>query len=339
LKLGWLNKVNLKPQRKVVVLMYHRIADVTIDPWQLAVSPANFEQHLQVLKKEFTIIPCSQLISCLQTKSDFPKRGVCLTFDDGYRDNYEFAKPLLEKYECPATFFIPNNYIGQKQYIGTDELIPILLSTPQLPTIFSLSINQEVLNFDLGTDSFLTDVQKEKQKVWLGLNAPPNKRCELYLILRERLKALSFRNLRTVLDEIRLWAGITKITQISESYPMTRQQLKDLANYPLFEIGLHTVTHPFLSFHTKEVQLKEIAENKIWLQNLNNTYRNILAYPYGDFNEDTIAVVSSLKLDAAFTTNAKSINLDSNPYSLGRFQVNNWDGKTLKHNLLDWLKK
>jgi peptidoglycan/xylan/chitin deacetylase (PgdA/CDA1 family) len=319
--------------------MYHRIAETSIDPWQVTVSPANFEQHLQVLKKKFNIIPTSRLVSQLQAKSNFSGKSICLTFDDGYSDNFLYAKPLLEKYECPATFFIPDAYIDQRQYIGSDELIFLLLSTAKLPASLSLYINQELFVFELGQDSTLTDEQKQKHELWVGTDKPPTKRCELYMALRERLQYLHFKALQNVLKEVRLWADLTDTAKESrETFPMTTQQLRYMAKHPLFELGLHTVTHPFLPYHSKEMQFREIADNKNWLERLADRQINTLAYPYGKYTEDTLSVVKNLNIDAAFTTEAKTINNNSNSYFLGRFQVKNWNKEEFEHYLSDWLK-
>ncbi|HYC27552.1 MAG TPA: polysaccharide deacetylase family protein [Chitinophagaceae bacterium] len=88
--------------RHTVVLMYHRIARPVNDHWQLCVSPGNFEQQLQVISRH--------------------KKNIIITFDDGYIDNYTVAKPLLEKYQLPATFFIATGNIDSGKEFWWDEL-------------------------------------------------------------------------------------------------------------------------------------------------------------------------------------------------------------------------
>lgn len=114
-------KIRTLVESKAVVLMYHRIDNLTFDPWQLAVSPDNFEQQLKVLRTTFDVVPLDKLSSRIQRRP-IASKSVCITFDDGYVDNYKFAKPLLEKYNCPATFFIAHNYIGKEQQYWWDEL-------------------------------------------------------------------------------------------------------------------------------------------------------------------------------------------------------------------------
>jgi peptidoglycan/xylan/chitin deacetylase (PgdA/CDA1 family) len=90
--------------QKTIVLLYHRVGTVPIDPHTLAISSKNFESQLAYLKKNATIITAADLHHALTT-GVVPKRSVVITFDDGYEDNYTNAFPLLKKYALPATIF------------------------------------------------------------------------------------------------------------------------------------------------------------------------------------------------------------------------------------------
>src|SRR5215217_5366262 len=150
----WLHKVRQYFEHKALVLMYHRVANVGVDPWQLAVSPKHFEEQVEQLTKHFHVIPVSELVQSLQQKS-LPANSVCITFDDGYTDNYLFAKPILEKYNCPATLFIPSQFIGQEHPFWWEELEAILLTAPQLPQLFQMSMQDDTFEFDLEADAVL----------------------------------------------------------------------------------------------------------------------------------------------------------------------------------------
>ena len=96
----------------VLILLYHRIVNLPTDPQLLAVTPQHFTEHLEILGSHAYPIPLRQLVKGLK-EGDIPKRGVVVTFDDGYADNLENAKPLLERFGIPATFFISAGAIGQ----------------------------------------------------------------------------------------------------------------------------------------------------------------------------------------------------------------------------------
>ena len=93
-----------------VILMYHRVADLDADPAALAVHPDRFAEQLAALRERF-----SRRSRCPPSSrrpiEDEPPGSVVVTFDDGYRDNLTSAKPLLERFDVPATVFVVSGYI------------------------------------------------------------------------------------------------------------------------------------------------------------------------------------------------------------------------------------
>ena len=65
-----------------------------------------FEKQMEYLKnKEYQVISLTKLVEILESDELIPKKTVVLTFDDGYKDNYINAFPILKKYNFPATIF------------------------------------------------------------------------------------------------------------------------------------------------------------------------------------------------------------------------------------------
>lgn len=315
--------------------MYHRIADVEIDPWELAVSPENFEEQLKVLKHLYKPVPVNELVAQLHSRTILHK-SVCLTFDDGYRDNYLFAKPLLEKYQCPAVFYIPTQYIGDKKKFWWDELQEIILTSGKLPQSLSVIINEEQFNYAIDHEAQMTPELWNKHKVWTWPYEPPTRRCGLYLALWEKLKPLPYRQIQEVLNHIKTWAGF-KQAPGTEDFPMSGEQLADLTDHPWITTGIHTVSHPALSFHSKTVQQDEITGSRRYLNDYQEKQPDTIAYPYGDYNDLTLSVVKEQRLKAAFTTEAISVTRNANPFRLGRFQVKNWNGQEFTAHLSRWV--
>jgi peptidoglycan/xylan/chitin deacetylase (PgdA/CDA1 family) len=107
------NKIKKRVQKTALILTYHRVDKVANDPHLLCVSPDNFENHLRFLKENYEVIPLPELLLRLRNKGLTGQEAV-VTFDDGYRDNYTNALPLLEKYNCPATIFVTTGFLGQQ---------------------------------------------------------------------------------------------------------------------------------------------------------------------------------------------------------------------------------
>lgn len=109
---------------RLPILMYHYLsvppASADIYRTDLSVDPAQFRQQLAHLHENgFTTIDLYDLTLALSNQRELPPKPVLLTFDDGYRDNYENAFPLLQEFGMKATFFIVTDVIeeGRPDYL------------------------------------------------------------------------------------------------------------------------------------------------------------------------------------------------------------------------------
>ena len=89
-------------EQKAAILMYHQVCERTNDPWELAVHPNHFDQQLAYLKKHFNVVSIADLAEGIARHK--MKKTIAITFDDGFKDNYTNAAPLLDWHEVPATF-------------------------------------------------------------------------------------------------------------------------------------------------------------------------------------------------------------------------------------------
>src|SRR5688572_7601228 len=87
---------------RALILLYHRVAEASSDPWSLAVKPAHFAEHLEVINRRARVLSVEELVAAI-AGDKLPRLAIVITFDDGYADNLLNAKPLLEKNDCPAT--------------------------------------------------------------------------------------------------------------------------------------------------------------------------------------------------------------------------------------------
>jgi peptidoglycan/xylan/chitin deacetylase (PgdA/CDA1 family) len=109
--------------------MYHYVSELPPGGNRLrrdlTVPPDVFEAHLQFLRDAgYTGISLEDLYWHLMTGRPLPEKPVVLTFDDGYRDNYEVAFPLLKKYGFTATFFAITDFVdwGYERYVTWEQL-------------------------------------------------------------------------------------------------------------------------------------------------------------------------------------------------------------------------
>ena len=118
---GWIRQV------QVPILMYHYVSvpppGSDVYRRDLSVSPDLFRSHLQALADGgYTPISMYDLVGHLNQGTPLPEKPVILTFDDGYRDNYENAFPLLQEFGMTGMFFVVSDYMdeGNPLYLSWD---------------------------------------------------------------------------------------------------------------------------------------------------------------------------------------------------------------------------
>jgi len=98
-------------RNEAVVVAFHRVRDDTDVSDSLTVDTRTFESYCRFFKRFFNVVPLPNLVSMLENGRP-PNRALAITFDDGYRDNFINAVPILERYSLPATFFVVSRWIG-----------------------------------------------------------------------------------------------------------------------------------------------------------------------------------------------------------------------------------
>ncbi len=137
----------------VPILLYHRIEEVptTADPYRLSVPPWLFEAHLRYLSEHnYYCLSLKELLVMKAQQLPLPKKSVVITFDDGYKDNYSYAYPLLKRYGFTATIFLVVDCIGQmSNWQGaTGDMAAPLMSWPEI-----LEMQAEGIEFGSHTHS------------------------------------------------------------------------------------------------------------------------------------------------------------------------------------------
>src|SRR3954470_6150231 len=96
--------------RRLSVLAYHRVL-AERDPL-LAGEPsaAEFEHRMRWVKANFEVLLLGEAVRALR-EGRLPRRSLCITFDDGYADNYRIALPILRRLALPATFFVATGFL------------------------------------------------------------------------------------------------------------------------------------------------------------------------------------------------------------------------------------
>jgi peptidoglycan/xylan/chitin deacetylase (PgdA/CDA1 family) len=128
-------------ENPALVLNYHRVAQVPVDPHGMVVSPETFAWQLKHLKKRYVSLSYQQFAECVAQRKAFPKNSFLLTFDDGYRDNLTEAWPILKSHGLEAIFNITTGNLGTNTLFWWDRLAYSLLAGERCPTRLELRID------------------------------------------------------------------------------------------------------------------------------------------------------------------------------------------------------
>jgi peptidoglycan/xylan/chitin deacetylase (PgdA/CDA1 family) len=300
---------------KALILMYHRVAEVHTDPFSICVAPGHFAEQLEVLRKHAHPLRLQDLCSALRTGT-IPPRSVALTFDDGYADNLEAAKPLLDRHDTPATVFIMTGFIGSEREQWWDELERIFLEPRTLPESLDLYIQDTYYRAELVT---------------------PAQRKATYFAVWRLLQLMPEVERRIVLDRLAEWTGL--VSQARPAYRgLSAGEVRTLADGGLIEIGAHTVTHPALPELAAAEQQSEIRQSKARLEEILDRPVISFAYPYGAQSAATAAIVREAGFHRACATTVGPVEPGVDPFQLPRVQVNDWDGAGFEQRLSAWFE-
>ena len=159
----------------------------------------------------------------------------------------------------------------------------------------------------------------------------------MYYALWKWIRPLPLPDANALIERIREWAGTGQPAEETE-LPVTVEQMHGLGGRPLFTIGLHTATHPDLASHPRNIQREELLNSIQYFQSTIDRPVRTLAYPYGRYNGTTLSLAQELHLSAAFTTFDEPVTKGSDRYQMGRFQVQNWNGKEFDRHLRKWTR-
>jgi peptidoglycan/xylan/chitin deacetylase (PgdA/CDA1 family) len=300
-----------------VILMYHRVARMAHDPWQLAVSPDRFAEQIEALVQFRHVVPLRWLVAQL-AQGRVPRKVAVVTFDDGYADVLGEARPVLERHTCPATVFLVTGAIGDNRGFWWDELSSLVFEPLSLPLELQIEIAGRSHGWRI--DNPLAGAANDGVRDGLVVTSE-----QLHYELWRLLRPLDPESRWELLLRLRAWAGV-EIETKSMHRPLSAEEVYRLAAPRFIDIGAHTVTHPPLSLLSEAGQRGEIEGSRRACEELVGEPIDTFAYPFGDFDDSAAACVHASGFACACTTQGSTVSRQTDPMRLPRFGVANWRG-------------
>ena len=283
---------------------YHRIGspeDSAFDPNVFSCTAEVFQQHLQFFRQHFELISVSDLLT-LYPAEQVNKKYALITFDDGYRDNFQLAYPLLKKFNIPATLFVATDFIDQKCIPWWDEVAWI--------------VNSSKLQ-DIAKCDWLSGLELAK------LSVPEQIKVMLRVIKSDKSSSIADK-----LAQLRAAANKSfGITQLQEALFADWDMIRTMANNGI-TIGSHTCSHRILSHLSEDEQRYELSYSREKIAQEISLAVDTLAYPVGGANSFTlqteqIAQEIGYQLAFSYINGVNKTLLADKKYQLRRIPVDN----------------
>ena len=271
----------------LVVLMYHRVLPKDSPDRQreqpgMYVSPETLDMHLSELKRHFELVHLDDWLRAAKAGKSLPRLACALTFDDGWRDNYDFAFPVLLKHQAPATIFLVSSYIGTTQRFWPNRLMDLVRAEFAQPgsVVFPTKLRALV-------DPALT---RARQCGSIDTEA-------IDPIVQLALKH-GEAEIRALVESAQSMAAA--VEPVRET--LNRAEIASMASSGLVRFGSHTRTHFRLDSNASvETLAAEIGQSRVELQDISGQSVELFCYPNGETCAAAVSVAREHYLGAVST--------------------------------------
>jgi peptidoglycan/xylan/chitin deacetylase (PgdA/CDA1 family) len=237
---------------RAVILMFHEVQLSHRSELKTGASVALLEYLIGWLRRRGWEIV--SLETCIKRLTTEPRAGryAVLTFDDGYRDNYSVALPILERSNTPFMVYVPTGaptrtlnawWLGLREIFRSRDTV----------AIDPMGVRFRCPDFHNKT------LALHKVSEWIHAD---------------------YRRI-AMLDSTFERAGLS-LSALNDRYFLNESELQVLARHPLASIGGHTTSHPALASLDHLSARTEMADNRNYLENLLQVPVRHIAYPYGN---------------------------------------------------------
>ncbi len=289
------------------ILSYHRVGPGTEVPSDAPLTtPEDFEQQVLYLRRRHQVWPLSRLGRAIREAQEIPHNVAVITFDDGYRDNYRHAYPILKKHDVPATIFLATSHVDEGRPFWWDRLTCAVLTTA------AARLQSDRLgSYDLSTEAAR----------WAALAA-----------MDVPLKQMRDHEKNEAIEELVRQLGADVPPATARDMILTWDDVREMAAGGV-AFGSHTVHHPTLIGLPLEQARREIADSRKRIEEQVGQPCDTFAYPdgrEGNISADIKAILAECGyLCAVYLLPNRLVGPGADPYGLPRVSPK-WDFTTFR---------
>ena len=288
-------------RHEAIILTYHSVLEnpLPFPVWQ-HMTAAAFERQIAYLAEHFRCVSMSTLLDDI-ARGEIPPYTVAVTFDDGYRNNFSQALPILRRYNVPATLFITHGFISNGRMLWPEWIICALGKSKLSELKFAGQILPLHTN-EARETSYRTAARLFKQ------------------LLPEHIPA----HIDALLEAAQLTRAEVETSDLGQTFTaLNWDEIRQMQNSGLFEFGAHTQNHWRLTQLNSAQARCEIVDTKALLESQIGRV-DYFAYPHGnpdDYDASHRALAIEAGYRAVFTALTHTITPQSDIFDLPRMGV------------------
>lgn len=271
---------------KLTVVMYHYVRDLKNSryPEIKGCDIRLFKEQILFLKRHYHMATVEEVLDSYYSNKPLPEHSVLLTFDDAYKDHFEYVFPVLEHEHVQGAFYPPVKAVTEHTVLDVNKIHFILASTP------TEKFNALLREIKLLLDKYREEYKLESYDYYFNKLATFDRFDTKEVLFFKRLLQVELpEKLRNIITD-ELFVKIVGIDEsaFSRELYMSIDQIKCMVDCGM-HIGSHGYDHYWLSSLPKEKQEFEIAKSIEFIGMVGGDPKNwTICYPYGDYNQDTI---------------------------------------------------
>lgn len=294
----------------LTIVMYHYVRDLVHSryPRIHGLQIELFREQVQFLKKNYNFVTVEQILDAYENNSvrDLPEHPVLLTFDDAYKDHFDFVFPYLEHEHIQGAFYAPVKAVTENTILDVNKIHFILASTPEE------KLSQLLGELKCQLDYYRKDWNLHNFDYYFDKLAVANRFDSKEIIFIKRLLQVELdERLRKIItdDVFQKVVGMNEGMFSRELY-MSMDQIKCMVDNGM-HFGSHGYDHYWLNSLSKDKQTFEIQKSLEFIKEIGGDTDNwTICYPYGAYDEDTISILKENGCKLGMTTRVGVADLD-----------------------------
>lgn len=294
----------------LTIVMYHYVRDLVHSryPRIHGLQIELFREQVQFLKKNYNFVTVEQILDAYENNSvrDLPEHPVLLTFDDAYKDHFDFVFPYLEHEHIQGAFYAPVKAVTENTILDVNKIHFILASTPEE------KLSQLLGELKYQLDYYRKDWNLHNYDYYFDKLAVANRFDSKEVIFIKRLLQVELdERLRKIItnDVFQKVVGMDEGMFSRELY-MSMDQIKCMVDNGM-HFGSHGYDHYWLNSLSKDKQKFEIQKSLEFIKEIGGDTDNwTICYPYGAYDEDTISILKENGCKLGMTTRVGVADLE-----------------------------